>query len=72
MLLRNRVNDYRTLLAIGQLSLVAGLVGQRFIHPAGDFWQGFVMGFCGVLIGVSIICNTCGLVRWRRAREAGA
>lgn len=71
MLLRNRLHNPNGLIAIGQLSLVVGIGAQRFIHPPTDFWQGFVAGLAGVLIGLSIVCNVRGLVLWRRAREKG-
>jgi hypothetical protein len=46
-----------------------GLFAQRFIHPPTDFWQGFVAGLSGVLIGLSIVLNVRGMVITRRKRE---
>ena len=43
-------------------TLAVGLVAQRFIHPPTDFWQGFVAGFSGILIGLSIVFNLPGLM----------
>ncbi len=71
MILRDRLNDSRALIGAGQLCLVLGLVGQRFIHPSSDFWAGFISGLTGVLIGVSIVLNVRGLVLARRSRSVG-
>jgi len=69
MLLRRYLrNDPGAWIAVGQLSLVIGLVAQRFIHPPSDFWQGFTHGLSAVLIGISIVFNLRGLVLWRRTR----
>jgi hypothetical protein len=68
MLLRNRLHDPDALIRAGMLSLIVGIFAQRFVHPPTDFWQGFVAGFSGVLIGLSIVLNMRGLVlRKRRA-----
>ena len=62
MILRKRLRDPGALIAFGTTCLAAGIVAQRFIHPATDFWQGFVAGLSGLLIGVSIVFNMRGLV----------
>jgi hypothetical protein len=70
MLLRNRLRDPDALIRAGLLSLIVGILAQRFVHPPGDFWQGFVAGISGVLIGLSIVLNLRGLMlRRRRAEE---
>jgi len=37
-------------------------------HYVNDFWQGFVAGLSGLLIGVSIVFNIRGLVLHRKQR----
>ena len=69
MILRNRLKDPGALIAFGMTCLAAGIVVQRFIHPATDFWQGFVAGLSGMLIGVSIVFNMRGLVLRRRQTD---
>jgi hypothetical protein len=69
MLLRNHLHDPDVVTRAGMLSLIVGLFAQRFIHPPADFWQGFVAGLSGVLIGLSIVLNIRGLVL-RRSRRA--
>jgi len=69
MLLKNRLHDPGRLLAAGQLSLVMGIVAQRFVHPPTDFGQGFVAGLSAVLIGLSIVFNVRGLVLYRQRWE---
>jgi hypothetical protein len=69
MLLKNRVHDPDVLIRGGLLALILGLFAQRFIHPPTDFWQGFADGLSGLLIGMSIALNICGLVRRRQQRD---
>ena len=51
MLLRNRLHDSQSMISFGMACLAIGIVAQRFIHPPTDFWQGFVAGLSGMLIG---------------------
>jgi hypothetical protein len=71
MLLRNRLHDPEWLIRAGMLCLIVGLFAQRFIHPPADFWQGFVAGLSGVLIGLSIVFNLRGLSLRRTRRSIG-
>jgi hypothetical protein len=70
MIFRNRLTEWRHWLAAGQLCLVTGLLGQRFLHPAGDFWQGLVAGLSTVLIGASIVFNVRGMVLRRQSLDS--
>jgi hypothetical protein len=54
------------MIAAGMFCLATGIVAQRFIHPPTDFWQGFVAGFSGMLIGLSIVFNMRGLMLRRK------
>ena len=72
MILVNRIQDYRKIIGLGQLSLFLGvaIMGLRFSGVFGsDFWQGFLMGLAGVFLGVSIPLNITGLIRRTRARR---
>ena len=69
MLLRHRPTHWPSWIAVGQLCLVLGLFGLLFIHPEADFWQGFVAGLCGTLIGTSVVFNLRGLVLRRKQNE---
>jgi hypothetical protein len=69
MFLRFRVHDPDTLIRAGMLSLILGLFAQLFIHLPTDFWQGFADGVSGVLVGLSIALNLCGLVRRREQQN---
>jgi hypothetical protein len=71
MLLRNRLHDPDKMIRAGMLSLIVGLFAQRFIHPPADFWQGFVWGVSGSMIGLSIVFNLRGLVLHRQRRANG-
>ena len=71
MLFRNHLRDPDKMIRAGMLSLIVGLFAQRFIHPPADFWQGFVAGLSGVLIGLSIVFNVRGLVLHRQRRANG-
>ena len=62
MLLRKRFHDSQSMISVGVSCLAVGIVAQRFIHPPTDFWQGFVAGLSGVLIGLSIVFNLRGLM----------
>ncbi len=68
MILRHRLRDPQTMIGVGMLCLATGIVAQRFIHPPTDFWQGFVWGVSGSLIGLSIVFNIRGLVLRRQQR----
>jgi len=57
------------MITAGMSCLAVGIVAQRFIHPPTDFWQGFVAGVSGLLIGLSIVFNLRGLML--RRRESG-
>jgi len=56
------------MISFGMFCLATGIVAQRFIHPPTDFWQGFVAGLSGALIGLSIVFNVRGLML-RRKKE---
>ena len=71
MLLRNKPHDSHAMINVGMTCLAVGLVAQRFIHPPTDFWQGFVAGISGVLIGCSIVFNLRGLILRRNEQGRG-
>lgn len=71
MLLRHRFRDPQRLISAGMGCLAVAIVAERFIHPASDFWQGFVAGITGMLIGLSIVLNMRGLVLQRTQRKGG-
>jgi hypothetical protein len=54
------------MITVGMACLATGIVLQRFIHPPTDFWQGFIAGFSGILIGLSIVFNLRGLMLRRK------
>ena len=62
MLLRKRIHDPQAMISLGMGCLAVGIVANRFIHPPTDFWQGFVYGVSGALIGLSIVFNLRGLM----------
>lgn len=66
MLLRNKFHDSQSMINVGMFCLATGIVAQRFIHPPTDFWQGFVYGVSGALIGLSIVFNLRGLMLRRK------
>jgi hypothetical protein len=69
MLLKSRLCEPDTMIRTGLTCLVVGLFAQRFIHPPGDFWQGFVAGISGLLVGLSIALNIRGLVLQRERKN---
>jgi hypothetical protein len=69
MLPKNPLCEPDLMVRTGLTCLVVGLFAQRFIHPAGDFWQGFVAGISGLLIGLSIVLNVRGLVLQRERKN---
>jgi len=54
------------MISFGMFCLATGIVAERFIHPPTDFWQGFVAGLSGMLIGLSIVFNMRGLMLRRK------
>jgi len=71
MLLRKRLHDSQSMISVGMFCLATGIVAQRFIHPPTDFWQGFVAGISGLLIGASIVFNLRGLMLRRNEQGRG-
>ena len=69
MFYRNRLRDPQAMIAAGMFCLATGIVAQRFIHPPTDFWQGFVAGLSGMLIGLSIVLNLRGLMLRKRRSD---
>ncbi len=65
-MLRNRLNNSKTLIGVGQLCFVFGAAGQFLAFPPGNFWQGLVYGLSTVLIGISIVFNIRGMVLYRQ------
>jgi multisubunit Na+/H+ antiporter MnhB subunit len=66
MILKKRLHNPRAMISTGMTCLAVAIVAQRFIRPAGDFWQGFVTGISGLLIGLSIVLNVRGLALSRK------
>jgi len=71
MFLRKRLHNSQAMINAGMICCATGVVAQRFIHPPTDFWQGFVAGLSGVLIGLSIVFNMRGLMLRRRHHDIG-
>jgi hypothetical protein len=71
MLLKNRLCEPQTMIRTGMFCLAVGLVTQRYVHPPGDFWQGFVSGISGLLIGMSIALNLRYVVLQRNRKNSG-
>ena len=71
MLLRYRNTRYNVYLAIGQLSLVIGILLNRFVPRflTSDFCTGCCYGLSGVLIGLSIVMNVTGMVKYRQMKN---
>ena len=71
MLLHYHHVKYNVYLSIGQFSLVAGIFLNRFPTRfiESDFWTGFCHGLSGVLIGLSIVMNLAGLIKYRQMKN---
>ncbi|MDH3814591.1 MAG: hypothetical protein OEV48_08895 [Acidobacteriota bacterium] len=69
--MRKRLHNSQAMINAGMICCATGVVAQRFIHPPTDFWQGFVAGLSGVLIGLSIVFNMRGLMLRRRHHDIG-
>ena len=69
MLLRNRLHNPQALINAGMLCFAVAILAQRFLHPASDFWQGFIAGLTGILIGLSIVFNIRGLILRREQKR---
>lgn len=80
MLLQKRNIHWRTMIMIGQLNLSGGLtimllnwyfmlgykIGTILPVLSGNFYQGFLTGLSGAAIGISIVFNIQGLLKWRK------
>jgi hypothetical protein len=70
----NRQLDPKTrrLLAIGNISLVVGLLLWLFVHPSGQIEKNWLHAVCGFLLGLSATINLMGLVFARRCRASAS
>ena len=74
MLLIRKIRDARILVGIAQVSLILGLVG---LYSSGlisgeiekTFWNGFLVGLSGTLLGLSVPLNIVGLMRMTRKEK---
>jgi hypothetical protein len=69
MLIRRHPGAWNQWFAVGQLLLVAGLLGSRFVNPSSDLWAGFTDGFFLTLLVTSAFFNLRGMVLRRRGRS---
>ena len=53
---------------LGRSASEAAAIAVPFEVSTGDFWQGFLAGLGGTLVGVSVPLNLAALRRWRSAR----
>ncbi|HEY1207916.1 MAG TPA: hypothetical protein VGE85_00975 [Terracidiphilus sp.] len=51
---------------IGSLSLAAGILLERFVHPSGSIERNLQHGFSGLLLALSIVFNFFALWLARR------
>ena len=58
----------RSLMAIGNIALVIGLLLWLFVHPAAQVERNWLHAVCGFLLGLSITFNLYGLWSARRNR----
>ncbi len=71
----SKIKNYRNLLTIGWISLVAGIVGSyASIHLGGlgmisPFWQGLITGLACFLLGASIVFNIKGFQQYKLAKQ---
>jgi Zn-dependent protease len=74
MCIPNRLLDKKTrrLMAIGNISLVIGLLLWLFVHPSGQMERNWFHGVCGFLLGLSITINLFGLWVARRCRAGSS
>jgi hypothetical protein len=56
-------------MAIGNISLVIGLLLWLFVHPSGQMERNWLHGACGLLLGISIAISIFVFVIARRCRE---
>jgi len=78
MLLLKKDWDGQTFISIGQICLVLGLIGLRITGVIGGgqitltFWNGFLTGLAGGLMGLSVVMNIAGLIRIMRHKREEA
>lgn len=70
--------DYRSLIGMGQILMVLGLLGFVFVFLQNgqfirsvfqksnpDFFRGFFTDLSGALLGASVVFNLCGMLKYR-------
>ena len=85
-MLLKRIKDYETLLGLGQLFGIVGLIGlvasgllgnasvfSLFMEPSRvyDFMRGFTAGISGSLLGLSLVFSTAALVAIKKGPTIG-
>lgn len=63
---RLRITNPDTIIRIGLLCLVAGLVFLHYVHPSADIGSGPVDGTAGLFMGVAIGAMLWGV--WQKSR----
>ena len=75
--------NYHSLIGIGQILMVLGLLGFLFLFYQGgqifqyvfqktnsDFFRGFFTGLSGALLGASVVFNISGIKKYRNSKQA--
>ena len=57
MILRHGPKGPKTILRLGMLCLLLGLVAPWLVHPTSTFWQDALDGVRGLLLGAAIALN---------------
>ena len=73
MLTKKRIHDYRSMITLGQISLILGIFGTRIFRmlissseSTSQFLLGFMDGISIVLITVSIVLHVRGALLYRK------
>ncbi len=76
LLLMNKINDYKHMIAIGQILMVVGILFSTIsllrVPGIHDFWLGFLIGLGMTMIVVSVIFNVRGLLMYRKEKQQAA
>ena len=73
MFSRKKMNDYRFMILIGQLSLIFGIIGTRIFRilissfgSSSAFFLGFLDGISVVMLMLSIVCHVRGITLYKK------
>ncbi len=72
MLIGTGIKNPRIMRAVGMLSLAVALIGLELVRLPPGIARNLLNGFCGMLIGISMVLNLASVRRLNHQEKGGA